>query len=96
MTVSPATHVTAAIYYSSVASGTRMQVQVTGIPNGTHCKFWATTAADKHVLLGGWTVNGSKPGYWYDASTTLAMGQLRSFDISGAHGKVLVSVAANS
>ena len=91
----PATHVTAAIYYSSVASGTRMQVQVTGIPNGAHCKFWATTAADQHVLLGSWTVNGSKPGYWYDASTTLAMGQLRSFDISGAHGKVLVSVAAS-
>lgn len=91
----PATHVTAAIYYTSTASGTRMQVQVAGIPNGTHCKFWATTAAGQHLLLGGWTVEYYKSGNWYDVSTTAVMSQLRSFDISGPHGRVLVSVAAN-
>jgi predicted anti-sigma-YlaC factor YlaD len=91
----PATHVTAAIYYSSAKSGTKMQVAVTGIPNGTHCMFWATTTAGQHLLIGGWTVNGYKSsGNWYTASTTVPTSQLRSFDISGAHGKVLVSVTA--
>ena len=91
-----ATHVAAAVYYSASASGTRMQVQVTGIPDGTHCQFWVTTASGQHLWAGSWTVSGSHDGNWYDASTTAAMGQLRSFDISGAHGKILVSVAANS
>jgi anti-sigma factor RsiW len=91
----PATRVSAAVYYSSVSSGTRMQVQVTGIPNGTHCEFWVTTAAGRHVLVGGWTVNGYEAANWYDTSTATAMAQLRSFDISGAGGKVLVTVAAS-
>jgi anti-sigma factor RsiW len=91
-----ATHVTAAVYYSAAGSGTRMQVQVAGIPNGTHCQFWVTTASGQHLWAGGWTVSGSHDGNWYDASTTVAMSQLRSFDISGAHGKVLVKVTANS
>jgi anti-sigma factor RsiW len=91
-----ATHVSAAVYYSAAASGTRMQVQVTGIPNGTHCQFWVTTANGQHLWAGGWTVSGSHDGNWYDASTTAAMGQLRGFDISGAHGKILVRIAANS
>jgi anti-sigma factor RsiW len=90
----PATHVTAAVYYSAAGSGTKMQVQVSGIPNGTHCKFWATTAAGQHLLVGSWTVN-SRYGNWYNASTTVPMSQLRSVDISGAHGKILVKIAAN-
>jgi anti-sigma factor RsiW len=91
-----ATHVTAAIYYSGAKSGTTMQVQVAGIPNGTHCEFWVTTATGQHLWAGGWTVSGAHDGNWYDASTTVAMSQLRSFDVSGAHGKILVKVAANS
>ncbi len=87
-----ATHVSAAVYYSSAASGTTMQVQVMGIPNGTQCEFWVTTASGRHLLVGGWTVNGSEPGYWYRASTSTSMAQLRDFDISGAGGKVLVTV----
>jgi anti-sigma factor RsiW len=90
-----AAHVTAAVYYWSAASGTRMRVQVTGIRNGTHCDFWVTTATGRNVLVGGWTVDAYQPGYWYNASTTTSMNQLRSFDIS-AGGKVLVTVALRS
>jgi anti-sigma factor RsiW len=91
-----ATHVSAAVYLSPAASGTKMQVQVMGIPNGTHCQFWATTTDGRHLLVGGWTVNGSKSGNWYNASTTAAISQLRSFDVSGAKGKILVWIAASS
>jgi len=89
------THVSAAVYYSSAKSGTGMQVQVTGIPNGTHCEFWVTTTAGRHLLVGGWTVNDYKSGNWYNASTTVPMSQLRSVDISGANGKILVWIAAS-
>ena len=90
-----ATHVSAAVYYSAGASGTNLQVQVSGIPDGTHCEFWVTTATGQHLWAGGWTVSGSGDGNWYNASTAVAISQLRSFDISGAHGKILVKVAAS-
>jgi anti-sigma factor RsiW len=92
----PATHVTAAVYYSSEGAGTKtkMQVQVTGIRAGTHCQFWATTVAGRHLLVGSWTVNGSEAGNWYDASTSTAIGQLSGFDISGSGGRILVTIAA--
>jgi anti-sigma factor RsiW len=91
-----ATHVTAAVYYSSegTETETKMQVQVTGIRNGTHCQFWATTRTGQHLLIGSWTVNGYEPGNWYNASTSTAIGQLSSFDISGPHGRLLVTIPA--
>jgi anti-sigma factor RsiW len=91
----PATHVSAAVYYSGTASGTRMQVQVTGIPDGTHCQFWVTTASGQHLLVSGWTVNGHEAGNWYNVSTRATVAQLRGFDVSKAGGKILVSVAAS-
>jgi hypothetical protein len=90
-----ATHVTAAIYYSAAGSGTRMKVQVTGIPKGTHCLFWVTTTRGRHLVVGGWTVNGSYTAY-NASSAVVTPAQLRSFDISGAGGKVLVTVLTAS
>jgi anti-sigma factor RsiW len=90
-----ATHVSAAVYYSSAKSGTRMQVQVTGIPNGTHCEFWVTTTSGQHFLVDRWTVNDYQSGNWYNASTTVALSQLRSVEVSRANGNVLVSVRAS-
>ena len=37
-----------------------MQVQVTGIRNGTHCEFWLTTAGGHASRLGAWTVKGGE------------------------------------
>jgi len=91
----PATHVTAAVYYSPGGSGTTMQVQVSGIPNGTHCQFWMTTTSGQRLLVGGWTVNGNHDnGNWYQAASRIATAKVRSFDIR-ASGKVLVTVPAS-
>jgi hypothetical protein len=67
-----------------------------GIPNGTRCEFWVITTAGRHLLVDSWTVNDSRPGIWYYASTTVAMSRLRSVEVSRANGNVLVSVAASS
>jgi anti-sigma factor RsiW len=90
----PRTHVTAAISYTPDESGTTMRVMVTGIRNGTHCKFWVTTSSGEHLQVGSWTVNGSSASTWYGASSSVAVSQVRSFDISAA-GKVLVTVPAS-
>ncbi len=88
----PATHVSAAVYYGPRKSGTSMQVQVSGIRNGTFCQFWLTTSSGQHLLVSSWVVN-SKIGNWYMASAPVAAAKVRSFDIS-AGGKVLVIVRA--
>jgi hypothetical protein len=86
-------HTTAAIYYGPANAGTTMQVQVSGIPNGTHCQLWVTTFGGQHLLVGEWKVNGAH-GNWYEAASPVATARIRSFDISAA-GKVLVNVPAD-
>ena len=87
-----ATHVTAAVYYAPRKSGTTMQVQVMGIPNGTRCRFWLTTSSGRHLLAGTWVVNGYH-GNWYGASSPVTAASVSSFDIT-AGGKVLVTIPA--
>ncbi len=87
-----ATHVSAAVYYAQRKSGTAMQVQVTGIRNGTRCQFWLTTTSGRHVLAGTWMVTGYH-GNWYEAWSPVAAAQVRSFDVSSG-GNPLVTVRA--
>jgi hypothetical protein len=90
-----ATHVTAAVYYHPAGSGTSMQVQVSGIPNGTHCVFWVKNSSGQHIWAGTWTVNSGQDGNWYDASSATAMARVRGFDITSSGGKVLVNIPAD-
>jgi Putative zinc-finger len=92
----PATHVSAAVYYRSTASGTAMQVEQVGIPYGTQCDFWVTTTSGRHVLAAQWTVRPGQNGYyWYNAWTSTPMAKLRATDISTTSGKVLVTIPAS-
>jgi anti-sigma factor RsiW len=92
-----ATHVTAAVYYRSEASGTDMQVEVTGIPPGTHCQFWLTTSSGQHLWVGDWTVKGSAQGStWYTVTAPTPTESVHSFDITGSAGQMLVTIPASS
>jgi putative zinc finger protein len=84
-----ATHVAAAVYYNSASSGTRMEVQVSGLPAGMHCVFWVITREGHHVAVGRW-ISGSDTR-WYSASTSYTADQLTGFDVS-LNGHVLVKV----
>jgi hypothetical protein len=88
-----ATHVMAAVYSHPEGSGTGMQVQVSGIKNGTPCVFWVTNAKGQHLVAGTWTVNGAY-GNWYRAWTKLSMANVHGFDITGPGGTVLVTIPA--
>ena len=90
-----ATHVTAAVYYHSDGSGTAMEIQVSGIRNGTHCQFWLTNASGQHVYVGDWTVNAAHDGNWYTASLGHPSASVRGFDITGPQGQVLVTIPAS-
>ncbi|HUA28078.1 MAG TPA: zf-HC2 domain-containing protein [Streptosporangiaceae bacterium] len=89
------TDVTAAVYYQPKGAGTSMQVQVTGIRNGTHCVFWVINSSDQHLRAGSWTVNGTKDGNWYSASSSTPVSGVHGFDITGARGQVLVKIPVN-
>jgi len=89
------TDVTAAVYYHPEGSGTAMQVQVTGIKNGTHCVFWVVNSSGQHLVAGTWTVHGSDDGHWYPARSSTPMTDVHGFDITGSNGQVLVKIPAN-
>jgi anti-sigma factor RsiW len=80
---------TMAVYYDSSSSGTRMQVQVMGIPAGDHCVFWAITSDGVHLQAGQWTAFGGT--HWYPAWTPHPVTQLTGFDVS-VGGHVVVRV----
>jgi hypothetical protein len=90
-----ATHVVAAVYYHSETTGTEMQVQVTGIRAGTHCQFWLTNASGTRLWVGSWIVKGGQSN-WYAVWSDTPMTSVRSFDITGPAGQMLVKIPADS
>jgi hypothetical protein len=86
--------VAALVDYSPVGWGTVMHVQVSGIKPGTNCRFWVVTGSGKRQLAGSWTVVGAQYSHrWYSASSSMAPGLVRAFQIT-AGSKVLVTIPA--
>lgn len=90
----PSAHITAAVYYQPDGSGTGMQVQVSGIKNGTHCVFWVITSSGQHLWAGTWTVDAAQSGNWYSARSSTPIEDVRGFDITGPSGGALVTIPA--
>lgn len=88
----PAARVGATVRYASQPWGTALEATVTGIPPGTSCQIWATTASGQLAAAGGWTVTRGAPHAWYPASVPFPAASLAGFDIT-AHGKVLVTIS---
>jgi hypothetical protein len=51
-----ATGARAAVRYTPQPGGTELEASVSGIPPGTRCQIWATTASGQHAAGGSWTV----------------------------------------
>ena len=89
----PRTNVSAVVRYISRSWGTRMDVWVNGIKDGTICQIWAVNASGQRWSAGSWTVASGHGGSDYPASVSLGASQLRSFQITSG-GRVLVTVPA--
>jgi anti-sigma factor RsiW len=81
------------VNYHSVAWGTAMKAQVTGVPPGTVCQFRVVDATGRSSVVGTWRVSYRDEAAWYPVSTSLADANLRRFQVT-SNGKVLVSAAA--
>jgi hypothetical protein len=88
----PRTNVSATISYTPKSWGTKMDVWVAGIKDGTACQVWAVNGSGQRWQAGSWTVPGG-PEADYPASVSLPASQLRSFEITSG-GHVLVTVPA--
>jgi hypothetical protein len=81
----------ATVRYTPQPWGTELEASVSGIPPGTRCQIWATTANGQQAAGGGWTVTRGDPHAWYPASVPFPAGSLAGFDIT-AGGTVLVTI----
>jgi len=86
-----ATGARAAVRFTPQPWGTELEASVSGIPPGTPCQIWASTASGQHAAGGGWTVTRGDPHAWYPASVPFPAATLDSFDIT-TDGKVLVAI----
>lgn len=91
--VNPVTRAGATVRYATRPWGTQLEVQVTGIPAGTTCQFWVTTARGQDVETGSWAIPAGQRDGWYPASAAVPVSGLRGFEVTSA-GKTLVTVPA--
>ena len=77
-------------YGKSAQWGTDIWAQVRGIPQGTYCKFWLTTATGHTQFVRGWLVMGSGGNaQWYQSTTRVPASSITGFTLTAA-GKVLL------
>jgi Putative zinc-finger len=89
----PKTHVSAVVKYKSTAWGTTMDVQVTGIPDGTVCQLWVVNSDGTRSPAGSWKVAYLHETAEYPGSAQLAAKDVSKFQItSGRTVEVTVPV----
>jgi len=80
-------------YGKSAPWGTEILTRVRGIPEGTLCKFWVTTANGHMELVGGWLVGPGGNDLWYPSTADVLASSIRTFTLTSGH-KVLLSFTA--
>ncbi|HYK34144.1 MAG TPA: zf-HC2 domain-containing protein [Streptosporangiaceae bacterium] len=79
-------------YGKSAHWGTVILTRVRGVPEGTHCEFWITTANGHTELVGGWLVGPGGDDLWYPSTADVLASSIRMFTITSDH-KVLLRFA---
>jgi hypothetical protein len=79
-------------YGRSAHWGTLILTRVRGVPEGTHCEFWITTANGHKELVGGWLVGPGGDDLWYPSTADVLASSIRMFTITSGH-KVLLRFA---
>jgi hypothetical protein len=90
---SPATGVSATVRYAAEPWGAELEVQITGIPVGTHCELTITNARGQEITAGGWIIVAGSRYAWHPASVPWPTSSLRGFVVT-AGSQTLVTVPA--
>ena len=77
--------ITATVRYNKEPWGTAMDIQVTGVPNGTTCQLWVTDAQGVHLAAAGWTVANGDTAAWYPGSSWVPVSQVQGFDVTAGN-----------
>ncbi len=83
----------ATIRYSKASWGLTMWAQVSGIPQGTACRFWVVSKDGAWSMAGGWTVGPWSDRHWYLVESPVPAASVGSFVISSG-SKVLLRIPA--
>lgn len=70
------------VMYRQMGWGTQVAAKVVGVPVDTYCTLVAITADGTRTAIGGWTTDTAEGTIWYPASSGIAAGQVREFQIT--------------
>ena len=74
--------ITATVRYNKEPWGTAMDIQVSGVPDGTTCQLWVTDSQGVHLAAAGWTVAHGDATAWYPGSSWVPVSQVQGFDVT--------------
>ncbi|HET7012923.1 MAG TPA: zf-HC2 domain-containing protein [Streptosporangiaceae bacterium] len=81
------------VKYVGVGSGTKIWVNVKGVPEKTFCMFYVTTNDGRTELVGGWLVGQEGGTIWYPSKAKIAEQSVTGFLVT-SRGKVLLRFPA--
>jgi len=91
-TTSALSGITATVRYNQEPWGTAMDIQITGVPNGTTCQLWVTDAQGVHLAVAGWTVADGDLTAWYAGSSWVPAAQVQGFDVTAGNRQLATFV----
>jgi anti-sigma factor RsiW len=77
--------ITATVRYNQEPWGTAMDIQVSGVPDGTTCQLWVTDSQGVHLAAAGWTVAHGDATAWYPGSSWVPVAQVQGFDVTAGN-----------
>jgi len=84
-TASALSGITATVRYNKERWGTAMDVQISGLADGTTCQLWVTDAQGVHLAAAGWTVAHGDTAAWYPGSSWVPVSQVQGFDVTAGN-----------
>ncbi len=77
--------ITATVRYNQEPWGTAMDIQVSGVPDGTTCQLWVTDSQGVHLAAAGWTAAHGDATAWYPGSSWVPVSQVQGFDVTAGN-----------
>ncbi|WP_173098444.1 anti-sigma factor family protein [Actinomadura verrucosospora] len=90
--VNPGNQVRGVVYLQRREWGTQVELYLSGVPKGEHCRMMVIARDGRRDAIGSWSVPYDRGYGDYHGSTMFPRGQLYSFEIVGLDGKPLLTI----